>query len=80
MPSVVHALERWRTSADARACPEAMPLNVLRPEVQCTLKLYGSPEDSDYLFCEQSGARPGCLAYSFGVNNQIAFEEFKIWN
>ena len=54
MRSVVHALERWRTSADARACPEAMPLNVLRPEVQCTLKLYGSPEDSDYLFCEQS--------------------------
>ena len=74
MPSVVHALERWRTSADARACPEAMPLNVLRPEVQCTLQLYGSPEGSDYLFCEQSGARPGCLADSFGVNNQIAFE------
>lgn len=73
--NTTRALERWLYAMQQTSgCPERMPLNVLRPEVSCRLQLYGQEADSDYHFCEPPRARPGCLAYSFGVNNQIAFE------
>ena len=71
--------DRARALAHVRRRPRVPDSNAStysppRAEVQCPLRLYGSPADSDYLFCEQPVARPDCLAYSFGVNNQVAFE------
>eukprot|EP00927_Polykrikos_kofoidii_P078863 TRINITY_DN75663_c0_g1_i1.p1 TRINITY_DN75663_c0_g1~~TRINITY_DN75663_c0_g1_i1.p1 ORF type:complete len:598 (+),score=61.11 TRINITY_DN75663_c0_g1_i1:74-1867(+) len=78
---VIPALERWwHEGAKGRgtaACRERMPVGFL-PKVrgfQCRLRFFGDARDSVYPFCVSEALSGGpCLAYSFGVNNQIAFE------
>lgn len=72
---VLDRLTRWELTS-AHTCPQHMPLNVLDIECRCNLMAFGHKADSIYHFCEADQAKTAepCLVYSFGINNQIAFE------